>query len=197
MHGLWAYINCPSLRTRDLIISPPLPLPSNIHTMQFTTAFVLAALPFLVSGAPVDAPAEARKLTIGLTKRSRLTHESGTVDMAAVKTHVSRTSAKIQRGFAAFQRNTGVPHPLAAPVIGSSKRATGSDQLTDDHEELWYGTISVGTPAVAFTGKPRVNRATPRRTQLTFLISGLRHGLQRLVSSQLIVRIDLLGAHQV
>jgi cathepsin D len=141
--------------------------------MHFTTAFVLAALPFLVSGAPVDAPAEARKLTVGLTKRSRLTLESGAVDMAAVKTHVSRTSAKIQRGFVAFQRNTGVPHPLAAPLIGSSKRATGSDQLTDDHEELWYGTISVGTPAVAFTGKPRVNRTTPKRIQLTFLISGL------------------------
>jgi cathepsin D len=124
--------------------------------MHFTTAFVLAALPFLVSGAPVDAPAEARKLTVGLTKHSRLTHESGAVDMAAVKTHVSCTSAKIQRGFVTFQRNTGVPHPLAAPQIGSSKRATGSDQLTDDHEELWYGTISIGTPAVAFTGKSRV-----------------------------------------
>jgi cathepsin D len=131
--------------------------------MHFTTAFVLAALPFLVSGAPVDAPAEARKLTVGLTKRSRLTLESGAVDMAAVKTHVSRTSAKIQRGFATFQRNTGVPHPLAVPVIGSSKRATGSDQLTDDHEELWYGTISIGTPAVAFTGKSLLNCSIPKR----------------------------------
>jgi hypothetical protein len=130
--------------------------------MQFTIAYVLAALPFLVSSAPVDAPAEARKLTVGLTKRSRLTHESGAVDMAAVKTHVSRTSAKIQHGFVAFQRNTGVPHPLAAPVTASSKRATGSDQLMDDHEELWYGTISVGTPAVAFTGKFRLSCSIPK-----------------------------------
>jgi hypothetical protein len=128
--------------------------------MQFTTAFVFAVLPFLVSGAAVEAPVEERKLTVGLTKRSRLTHESGDVDMAVVKTHISRTSAKVQRGFAAFQRNTGVPHPLAAPHIGSSKRATGSDKLTDDHEELWYGSISVGTPAVAYTGKSLVKCPT-------------------------------------
>jgi cathepsin D len=136
---------------------PPLSLPLDIHNMQFTTAFVLAALPFLVSGAAVESPVNEHKLTVGLTKRSRLTHQSGAVDIAAVKTHVSRTSAKIQRGFAAFQRNTGVPHPLAAPQIETSKRATGSNKLTDDHEELWYGTISVGTPAIAFTGEPRLS----------------------------------------
>jgi cathepsin D len=129
--------------------------------MQFTTAFVLAALPFLVSGAAVEAPVEERKLTVGLNKRSRLTHESGAVNFEAVKTHVSRTSAKIERGFAAFQRNTGVPHPLASTQIGTSKRATGSDKLTDDDEELWYGTISVGTPAVAFTGKFRGELSYP------------------------------------
>lgn len=38
-------------------------------------------------------------------------------------------------------------------VAPSSKRATGSDDLTDDEAELWYGTISVGTPATKYTGK--------------------------------------------
>ena len=44
---------------------------------------------------------------------------------------------------------------MAHPLSGSiklSKRGSGSDSLTDDNSQLWYGTISVGTPAVSFTG---------------------------------------------
>ena len=37
------------------------------------------------------------------------------------------------------------PAPEPAP-------ATGSDSLTDDDQELWFGAISVGTPASTFTG---------------------------------------------
>ncbi|EIW86538.1 peptidase A1, partial [Coniophora puteana RWD-64-598 SS2] len=32
-----------------------------------------------------------------------------------------------------------------------AKRAQGTDKLTDDSSELWYGSISVGTPATTFT----------------------------------------------
>jgi cathepsin D len=53
---------------------------------------------------------------------------------------------------AAFQRNTGKPHPLAGGIKTSSKRATGSVTLTDDNSDLWYGSIEIGTPAVPFTG---------------------------------------------
>jgi cathepsin D len=53
---------------------------------------------------------------------------------------------------AAFERNTGRPHPLVGGIITSSKRSTGSDQLTDYYAELWYGTISIGSPAKDFTG---------------------------------------------
>ena len=39
-----------------------------------------------------------------------------------------------------------------AAIKAGKKRDTGADSLTDDSEELWYGTISVGTPASDFTG---------------------------------------------
>jgi cathepsin D len=126
--------------------------------MHFTPAFVLAALPFLglVAGAVVDAPAapveeRAEKVSIGINKRSRLAHADGSVNPAALKAHVARTTAKIERGFAAYERNMGHLHPLASTQVGTSKRTVGNEALTDDEEELWYGTISVGTPAVKYT----------------------------------------------
>jgi cathepsin D len=58
---------------------------------------------------------------------------------------------KIREGFATYKRNTGVSHPLSGG-IQLSGRASGSDPLTDDQAQLWFGTISVGTPPVSFTG---------------------------------------------
>ncbi|KAG6918903.1 hypothetical protein DXG01_010558 [Tephrocybe rancida] len=55
----------------------------------------------------------------------------------------------MQRGFHAFQKNTGSFHP--SDKRRTMKRGTGSLGLTDDGA-LWHGTISVGTPPVAFTG---------------------------------------------
>ena len=52
----------------------------------------------------------------------------------------------------AYQRNTGKQHPLQGGIKTSSKRGTGSDPLTDFYSALWYGTISIGTPAKDFTG---------------------------------------------
>jgi cathepsin D len=53
---------------------------------------------------------------------------------------------------AAFQRNTGQPHPLAGGIKTTSKRAAGGVSLTDASNFLWYGSIQIGTPAVTFTG---------------------------------------------
>lgn len=61
------------------------------------------------------------------------------------------TDRKIQRGFATYERNTGVPHPLSGS-IQLSRRASGGDPLTDDSAKLWYGAICVGTPPMSFTG---------------------------------------------
>jgi hypothetical protein len=55
---------------------------------------------------------------------------------------------------AAYERNTGKPHPLVGGIITSSKRdtGTGSVPLTDYDDAVWYGTISIGTPPKDFTG---------------------------------------------
>ena len=72
--------------------------------------------------------------------------------------------SKIDTGFARFEANTGSVHPnfrnVSAPPHRLHKRqsanATGSgvgtDSLTDDDDnQLWQGTISVGTPPVTYT----------------------------------------------
>ena len=57
---------------------------------------------------------------------------------------------------AAYERNTGEPHPLSGGIrtLGTGKRDAGPGgvTLTDFDEELWFGTISVGTPPRIFTG---------------------------------------------
>ncbi|KAH8986113.1 Asp-domain-containing protein [Lactarius akahatsu] len=57
---------------------------------------------------------------------------------------------KIQRGFEAFEKNTGAAHPFASQLKRSTKRGKG-DPLTDYSDGLWYGSITVGTPAVTYT----------------------------------------------
>lgn len=66
--------------------------------------------------------------------------------------------SKFENGFAAYEANTGEPHPLADgfvpwPTANLTRRATGSagNALVDDDGELWQGTISVGTPPVTYT----------------------------------------------
>ncbi|KAF8076138.1 acid protease [Lyophyllum atratum] len=85
--------------------------------------------------------------TIPLTKRAKLIDENGVVSVKALQNQLARV--KMHRGFQAFQKNTGSFHPNDIRL--ATKRATGSDHLTDDDGSLWQGTISVGTPPVSFT----------------------------------------------
>ncbi|KAF9228837.1 acid protease [Gyrodon lividus] len=109
--------------------------------MRFISIFSVSALLALATALPHHAP-----LSIALRKRSNIT-KSGIVDLNAVRSHVARLEAKYLRGVAAFGRNTGVS-PSSSQ--GNARRATGSDALTDDGNERWYGTITVGTPAVEY-----------------------------------------------
>ena len=52
----------------------------------------------------------------------------------------------------AYEKNTGHAHPLSDGIKTLSKRATGYVPLTDDYNDLWFGTISIGTPAQDYTG---------------------------------------------
>lgn len=65
--------------------------------------------------------------------------------------------AKIQRGFEAYKRNTGIAHPLLARQGPKNEtlrllNAPSSGKLTGVQQTLWYGQISVGTPAKTYTG---------------------------------------------
>ena len=53
---------------------------------------------------------------------------------------------------AAYERNTGSQHPLASGIITSIKRSVGIVPLTNNDFFMWYGIISIGTPAKDFKG---------------------------------------------
>ncbi|VDB98852.1 unnamed protein product [Peniophora sp. CBMAI 1063] len=117
--------------------------------MHFSTATVIAALPFLVAALPSPAPKNG--IAVDLAKRSGSRRADGTVDPAKLKANIKASVAKIQRGLANYERNTGNTHPLAKSFKSTQKRDTGADPLTDVSAELWYGTISVGTPSTDYT----------------------------------------------
>ncbi|KAI9437838.1 acid protease [Lactarius psammicola] len=117
--------------------------------MYFSPALVLAALPFLVAAAPFEESSRDG-ISIPIAKRSGFRNAEGVVDIAKLQAGRQRTVAKIHRGFEAFERNTGAAHPSASQLKRSTKRGNG-DPLTDDSALLWYGSITVGTPAVTYT----------------------------------------------
>ncbi|KAH7884062.1 acid protease [Phlebopus sp. FC_14] len=115
--------------------------------MRFTLATVVVVLPLLIAAAPRVQDKIGTRIPIA--KRLTLVNEDKTVNVEALKAHVASTKAKILRGFEAYERNTGTAHPSA--LKGVQKRGSGSDALTDDASTMWYGTISVGTPAKDYT----------------------------------------------
>jgi cathepsin D len=141
--------------------------------MYFSTAFVAAAFPFLVAALPAHTP-RPHGLSIPLSKRDVVRRIDGTIDLPALRASIRSSVAcalssihlvnvliafysKVHRGFAAYERNMGTAHPLAAYISvppSTQKRQTGSgaDALTDDSQVLWFGTIEVGTPPKQFTG---------------------------------------------
>jgi hypothetical protein len=83
------------------------------------------------------------------------------------------TSSKLQAGLAAIEKNTGAIHPAVTGFKGTFtatsnnpvpekltatlKRATAAEPLTDFEEDLWFGTITVGTPPQTLTGETRLS----------------------------------------
>ena len=136
----------------------PIPLAGSVHLshcrfsfviMHYALAALLASLPLFSTASPVTHLPCAK---IDLNKRSDLTQADGSVNAANLRAHLAASMAKINRGLAAYEKNTGSKHPLATNST-IDKRATGKDPLTDDNAQLWYGSISVGTPSKTYTGK--------------------------------------------
>ncbi|TFK51942.1 Asp-domain-containing protein [Heliocybe sulcata] len=109
--------------------------------------FIVPLLPLLVAACPAPSPATH----IPLQKRSTIMNSDGTVNADALRRQLAYSTAKTQRGFMAYQKNTGMKHPLDAGNNGLSKRKSSSVDLTDDSQELWYGQISIGTPPKTYT----------------------------------------------
>jgi len=73
------------------------------------------------------------------------------VDIPRLRGQLTRSLNKFQRGFDAFERNTGSAHRLAGSAHQAIAKRAADEDLTDAQEELWFGSISVGTPAKTFT----------------------------------------------
>ncbi|KAH0838840.1 acid protease [Lanmaoa asiatica] len=115
--------------------------------MRITLATFIAALAALAAAVP--QPVGQPGMAIPISKRSGFVNADKSVDVEALNSHVASITAKILRGFENFEKNTGAPHPAA--LKGSQRRATGVVPLTADGIQLWYGSISVGSPANTFT----------------------------------------------
>ena len=140
--------------------------------MYFSSAFVLAALPFLVGAIPTQKSARSI-LSIPLSKRSAPPNADGVVDVQDLEACIHHTITfvfllsiekldlftkrpfrKFEKGFEAYKKNTGETHFLASTVGHSNKRGTGDAAvpLYSYSNTMWYGTINVGTPSTQYTG---------------------------------------------
>ncbi|KAJ7591279.1 acid protease [Mycena floridula] len=108
---------------------------------------VLLSISFFTNAAAVF-PSSA--ITIPIIKRSNVT-ASGVVDRDNLNRQVSKVISKVERGFDAYQRNTGSPHPSSGAAVQRKRGIRGDIPLTDDQGQLWQGSLAVGTPPVMFT----------------------------------------------
>ncbi|KAG9310429.1 aspartic peptidase domain-containing protein [Chiua virens] len=117
--------------------------------MLFTLAFTTFIATLVLFGAAVPPPAEKRNgMAIPIAKRSSLLKADKSVNFDALNSHIASTKSKVLRGFDAFEKNTGTAR-LSAPREFENRGA--GTPLINSNDELWYGNISVGTPAKSFT----------------------------------------------
>ncbi|KAF8269696.1 acid protease [Lactarius quietus] len=75
-------------------------------------------------------------------------NDGGTVNARSLRDSMKRSSAKFIRGMSNFARDTGSPDTFANPRLGSRSSSAGEPLVDfDDEDTIWYGYVSVGTPA--------------------------------------------------
>ncbi|KAF8267788.1 acid protease [Lactarius quietus] len=87
---------------------------------------------------------------IPISKHSKGYNDDGTANVRSLRDSMKRSSAKFIRGMSNFERNTGSPDTFANPRLGSrSSSKSAAEPLInfDDEDSIWYGYVSVGTPA--------------------------------------------------
>ncbi|KZV89103.1 acid protease [Exidia glandulosa HHB12029] len=113
---------------------------------------LLFLAPVLAIAASIQPPIELQTgHAIELDQRAAVAH-NGVANTRGFSVHLARVHAKMQRGFAAYAKNTGSVHPNFHFVgkFGRRALATVGVPLTDDDELLWHGTVSVGNPPVKY-----------------------------------------------
>lgn len=106
----------------------------------------LASLAIAGSVAASPAPAAPKGITIPLHKRGVPLTKDGVVVASSLARQVARVQGKYAHGNAAYKAKTGLD--LFTGVKSIEKRQ--KEALTDEQDELWAGTISIGTPAQSF-----------------------------------------------
>ncbi|KAG8717152.1 Type I transmembrane sorting receptor [Ceratobasidium sp. 394] len=110
----------------------------------------IALATLAIAGSVAAAPAPAVKtITIPLHKRAVPLSKNGVIVPSALARQVARAQAKYAHGNAAYKAKTGVD--LFSGVKSLDQLAKRQKEpLTDEQDELWAGTISIGTPAQSF-----------------------------------------------
>ncbi|KAH9168072.1 acid protease [Lactarius sanguifluus] len=115
--------------------------------MYLSATLIIATLSFFA-----EAQLTSRSgVAIPIAKRMQVRDANGVVDIAKLQRGIRHSLAKIDHGFRAYEKNTGVPHPSAPKMKRADLKHIGSEPLTNADFSYWYGSISVGTPPKNFT----------------------------------------------
>ncbi|KAL4252094.1 peptidase A1 family protein [Abortiporus biennis] len=134
-------------------------IPQTLFVM-LTIAYVFFALQLLAVANPITTrPWQNDGQRIAMSRRQDDTLlDNGIINVEVLQALLQYTIERYKITLEAYARNTGTPHPLTITheAVSSNnnitKRAVGSAPLTKfNNGQLWYGSISVGTPAVAYT----------------------------------------------
>lgn len=140
---------------------------------MLTAGFAAFACALPAVASPMQGSQEARGIRIPLHKRSALSLDD-IADPSALTSalehvlscaliSVASSTAnpflprKYENGFAAYQMNTGEPHPLTVDLPDTGTNVTrravdGHEPLKDEDDgSLWQGSLTIGTPAKTFT----------------------------------------------
>jgi hypothetical protein len=115
---------------------------ASLTLIYLATAAAAATIPQTRDELPGQA--------IELTRRNPVT-VNGVANIRGFAAQLSREQSKLNRGFAAFETNTGHKHPLSHHH-DDHKRAVASAgvPLVNTDNVMWHGTVSVGTPPVKY-----------------------------------------------
>ncbi|KAG8747738.1 Type I transmembrane sorting receptor [Ceratobasidium sp. 414] len=110
----------------------------------------IALATLAIAGSVAAAPAPAAKtITIPLHKRAAPLSKDGVIVPSALARQVARAQVKYAHGNAAYKSKTGVD--LFSGVKSLDQLAKRQKEaLVDEQDELWAGTIGIGTPAQSF-----------------------------------------------